>query len=139
MGIVLAITTALFWGTGAIFARLGLQRVRASTGTFISMLSSLVLVGGLALIIDFDAVASLSVKALLWFGLIGVMTYVIGRQFNYISVRHIGVTKATPIFASAPLFSMILAVTFIGEQVNTLIVIGTLCIVGGLSLLVTGK
>ena len=139
LGSVLAITTALCWGTGTIFARLGLQRINPSTGTFISMVSSLILVGSLALTINFDAITSLSPTALLWFGLIGVMNYVIGRQFNYLAIRRIGVAKASPIFASASLFAIILAVTFIGERITVLIGIGACCIVMGLSLLVTSK
>lgn len=139
LGVALAIITAFCWGTGAIFARLGLQRIKTSTGTFFSMVSSLLLLSSLALIIDFDAVVSLSLKALLWFSLVGAITYGIGRQFNYLSISRIGVTKATPIFASAPLFAMVLAVIFIGEQITVPTLIGTFCIVGGLFLLVTSK
>lgn len=139
LGSVLAITAALCWGTGAIFARLGLQRIKPSTGAFISMVSSLALVGSLALLINFDAITSLSLTALLWFGLIGVINYVIGRQFNYLGIGRIGVAKASPIFASAPLFAIILAVTFIGERITVPIGIGAFCIVIGLSLLVTSK
>jgi len=139
LGIVLAVTAAFCWGTGAIFARLGLQRIKPSTGVLISMVSSLVLVGSLSLIIDFDAMVSLSPSALLWFGLIGFVNYALGRQFNYLGIKYIGVSKATPIFASAPLFAMAIAVTFIGETVNVPIIIGTLGIVVGLVLLITGK
>ena len=49
IGIVLAIAAALCWSTGAIFIRPGIQGIKASTATFISMLSSLLLVGSLAL------------------------------------------------------------------------------------------
>ena len=139
LGIALAITAALCWGTGAVFARLGLQRLKPATGVFNSMLSSIFLVVTLALLIYFDDIVSLSPQALLWFALIGVVTYVIGRQFNYAGIRHIGVTRATPIFASAPLFAMVLAVTFLGESVNAWVIIGTLSIIGGLSLMVTSR
>jgi len=140
LGIVLAITAACCWSTSAILARLGLQGgIKASTGTFISMLSSLLLVGSLALIINFDDVAHLSPMALLWFGLIGIINYLLGRQFNYAAIRHIGVVRATPLFAAAPLFAMILAVSFIGESVNPFIVIGTLIIITGLYLVVTSQ
>ena len=48
MGALLAVTAALCWAIGAILARLGLQGgIKASTGTFISTISSLVLLGGL--------------------------------------------------------------------------------------------
>lgn len=102
LGIVLAITAALCWGTGAVFARLGPRHIKASIGTLISMLSSLVLVGSLAIITKFDDVRSLSPVALGWFGLISVLNYMLGRRFNYSAIRYIGVTKATPLFATAP-------------------------------------
>ena len=139
LGIVLAITAAFCWGAGAVFTRVGLQSIKASAGTFISMLSSIVIVAALALTLNFDAVVNLSLTALLWFSLIGVVNYFIGRQFNYLSIRYIGVTRATPLFASAPLFALVLAVIMIGESVNPAIVLGTLAVVGGLYLVITSK
>ena len=139
LGILLAIVAACCWGVGAVFVRLGLQHLKPSVGTLVSMVSSLILVGLLAVITDFDTVTSLTHRTLLWFGLIGVVNYGMGRQFNYLSIKYVGVAKATPIFASAPLFSMVLAVTFIGESINLPTLIGTFCIVGGLYLVVTSK
>ena len=139
LGIVLAITAAFCWGTAAIFSRLGLQNIKASTGTLISMLSSILLVGSLALIMNFDDIVHISPAALLWFSLIGVINFVLGRQFNYLSISYIGVTKATPLFASAPFFAIILAVTLIGESINPTIVIGTCAVVAGLYLVSTSQ
>lgn len=139
LGVVLAITAAFFWGAGAIFSRLGLQSIKASTGSFISVLSSVFLVAVLALSLNFDAVADLSLTTLLWFSLVGFVNYFIGRQFNYRSIKYIGVIKATPLFASAPLFALVLAIIIIGETVNLAIVIGTLAVAGGLGLVVTSK
>ncbi|MFC2004941.1 EamA family transporter [Chloroflexota bacterium] len=140
LGVVLAITAACCWAISAVLARLGLQGgIRTSTGTFISMVSSLLLLGVLALTINFNDIVNLLPLALLWFGLIGIVNYVMGRQFNYLAINHIGVTKATPLFASAPLFSLVLAMSFLGESVNPAIIIGTLTIVGGLYLVVTSQ
>ncbi len=139
LGIVLAVTAACCWSISAILARLGLRGIKPSTATFISMLSSLLLVGSLALIINFDDVVHLSPTALLWFGLIGIINYLLGRQFNYRAIRHIGVVRATPLFSAAPVFAMILAVSFIGESVNPAIIAGTFVIVGGLYLVVTSQ
>ena len=83
LGIFLAITAGLGWGTAAVFARLGLQGIKPSTGTLVSLASSVTLVGSVALIVNFDTFASLTPKAILWFGLIGLVTYVIGRQSNF--------------------------------------------------------
>jgi len=139
LAIIFAITASLLWGTSFVFARWGLQHIKPATATLISLLSSLVLIGSLSLIIELDAVMSLSLAALLWFGLIGALNFGIGRQFSFLGVKYIGVTRSTPITASAPFFAMILAIVFTGEVVNIPIVAGTLCIVGGISLLVTGK
>ena len=139
LGAVLAITAAFCWGAGAIFTRLGLQHIKASTGTFISMLSSIVLVAALAFTLNFEDMMSLTPKAFWLFCLIGFINYFIGRQFNYLSIRYIGVTKATPLFAAAPVFALILAVTILGESVNAPIIAGTLAVVAGLYLVVTSK
>ena len=140
LGMVLAITAACCWSISAILARLGLQGgLKTSTATLISAISSLLLLGTLALVINFDDVVNLLPLALVWFGLIGIVNYVMGRQFNYLSIKRIGVTKATPLFASAPLFAMVLAVIFLGETVNLPIIAGTLIIAGGLYLVVTSQ
>jgi len=91
------------------------------------------------LIINFDDIASLSPMALLWFGLIGLINFVIGRRCSYSAIRRIGATRASSILASAPLIAMIIAITFIGESVNAPIVIGTISIVGGLYLVITSE
>ncbi|MFC1943160.1 EamA family transporter [Chloroflexota bacterium] len=140
LGVALAITAACCWSIGSALVRLGLKSgMRASTGTLISMISGLLLLVALALLINFDDVLNLLWITFLWFCLIGIINYVMGRQFNYISIRRIGVTKASPLFSSAPLFAMILAVSFLGESVNPAIITGTLTIVGGLYLVVTSQ
>jgi drug/metabolite transporter (DMT)-like permease len=139
LGIVFAITAGACWGIAATFVRLGLQGIRSTTAALISMLSSILLICSLALILDYDAVLSLTPKTVLWFGLVGVVTYVLGRQFNYSAIRRIGVGKATPIFASAPLFAIIIAIISIGESINLSIIIGTLFIVVGLYFVLTSR
>ena len=139
LGILFAITASVCFGATAIFARLGLRHIKPSAGTFISVISSLIVVGLLALITNFDAIVSLSLTAVLWFGMIGIIQFVIARQSNFLATRHIGVAKASPMLGSGPLFAMVIAVAFTGETVNISIVTGTVCIVAGLSLLVTGE
>lgn len=139
LGILLAIAAAFFWGTSAIFSRLGLQNIKASTGTLISMLSSILVVGLLALTLNFDDVIHISPTALVWFGLIGVVNYVMGRQFNFLSITYIGATRATTLFASAPFFAIILAVILIGESINFTSIIGAFVVIAGLYLVITSQ
>ena len=138
-GIAFAIIASLCWGIGAVFVRLGAQGISTSTGTFISMLASVLLVCSLALTLDYHAVFALTPMAILWFSMIGLVSYVLGRGLNYTAIKYIGVGRATPMIASAPLFAVILAVVFTGERVNLPIAAGTLSIVIGLYLVVTSK
>ena len=139
-GIILAIIAASCWAWSAIFARLGLNTgIRASTGTMVSIISSFLLVGILAFALDFSDVLLLTPMALLWFALIGVVNYILGRQFNYASINRIGVVRASPLFSTSPLFAMILAVSFLGESINPAIVVGTLAIVTGIYLVVSSR
>jgi len=138
-GILLAVFASLCFGTTAIFVRLGLQHIKPSIGTFLSVTASFIVLALLTLIRDHSLILSLSLTAVLWFGLIGVLNYAVARQANYYATKIIGVAKANPIMASAPLFSLVLAVTFLGEAVNVLILLGTICIVSGLMLLVSSK
>ncbi len=140
MGIVLAITAAICWAASAVLARAGLSTgVKASTATFVSMLSSFLLVGLLAVTVEFESIANLTPAALLWFGLIGIIQYVTGRQANYASISRIGAVRASPLFGTAPLFSLILAISFLGESAGIPIIIGTLTIISGIYLVVTGQ
>ena len=139
LGVLLALLAALGWGTSGVLARMGTRFLKPGTATFISMISSLALVGTLALLVNFDTFASLSPKAWLWFGLIGLINFVIGRQCNFTSIRYIGVTRASPIVSLNPLIAMVLAVFILGETVNVAIVSGTVCVVTGISLVVTSR
>ena len=139
LGTFLAIAAGCLWGASSALVRLGLRDIGPSLGTFLSLFSSFVLAGSLALILNFDAFTSLQPRTVLWFALIGLLNYGIGRQFNYFSIRSIGVARATSVFSSAPLFAVIIAVLLTGEAINLYMSIGTLCIVGGLYLVITGR
>jgi len=138
-GIVFAIAASICWGIGAIFVRLGSERIKTTTGTFIAMLASTMLVCSLALTTDYDEVLALTPRVVLWFSLIGLVNYVLGRVFYYRAIRYLGVSRATPMVASSPLFAVILAVTFTDETVNLPIVAGTLFIVLGLYLVIKSE
>jgi drug/metabolite transporter (DMT)-like permease len=116
---------------------MGLLNIRTSTGTLLSLLSSTILLMAIALIADFDKLISLPMTALLWLALIGLVNFVIGRQCNFAATKRIGATRAISILATSPLFAMLFAVVFTGEEINLPIVAGALAIALGLYLVVT--
>ncbi|MCH8857705.1 MAG: DMT family transporter, partial [Proteobacteria bacterium] len=100
-------------------------------GTLVSLISGLLFLGLLSLFLQFDDLAALSLSALALLALVGILNFAIGRYFNFISISHLGVGRATPIIASSPLFAMIIAVVFTGESVSAATLLGTALILAG--------
>ena len=140
LGILLAALAALSWGIDAIFVRLGMVNIHPTTGTLISLFASLAL---LAPVVAFThgaellALPTLSMFTFLMMALSGFFNFGLGRFMNYNAVRLAGVAKATPILAISPLFSVLLAVVFLGEQITPLLLLGTVSIVAGTILVVS--
>ncbi|MFQ5825877.1 MAG: DMT family transporter [Dehalococcoidia bacterium] len=135
MGILLAILAAASFGVGRVFAGLGLQRIKPLTGTLISLISGLLLVLIVTFFFQFEALISVSLAAVGWFALIGILNFPVGRGLTFLGIRHIGASRSTTVYASYPLFTMALAIPLLGERVSAVLVIGVLFIVGGLTLL----
>ncbi len=137
LAVVLALGAASSWGFSAVLVRMGLRDLSTWTGTLISLTSGLVFTGTLVAVLQFDELLAISVTALLLFGVIGVLNFPMGRFFNYLAMDRLGVARSTPILASAPLFAVILAVIFTGEEVGLATALGIAMILGGLYVTVT--
>jgi len=137
LGILLSLVAAVTWGIGGVFVRLGAPELKISTGTYVSIISSLILTLVIALTVHLQDFASFTVVGILWFGLVGVVNFRLGRHFNYMGIDLIGVARSSPIIASSPLFAMVMAITFLGESVNLYIIVGTVLVVTGLSLVMS--
>lgn len=121
----------------AVLTRVGLQQVNATLGTMISITASFVFTLILTLIVSPGALSAIPLAAILWFVLIGILQFPMGRFFNYHSVARIGVGKTVPIIATAPLFAIAMAVTFGGEQLTVPLLLGAVSIFVGIFLVVT--
>ena len=139
LGVVLGLSAAVGFGAAAIFARLGLQYMRSTTGTLISIMVGTAITMTLAIALDWDLILGLSGVAFLWFLLSGSINFPIGRLLNFTSVQLVGVSKSTPIVGSSPLFATVLAVTIGGESITFPILLGTISIIGGLTLILTQR
>ncbi len=139
LGVALALSAAAGFGTAAVFARLGLQHMRSTTGTLVSVIVGTVIVMTLALIIHWEAIFALAGVAFLWFLLSGSINFPAGRLLNFTSVRLAGVSKSAPLVGSSPLFATALAITVGGESINAPILVGTIAIIGGMTLILTQR
>ena len=139
LGAAMALTAAMGFGAAAVFARIGLQYMRPTTGAFVSLLIGIAITLTLALVFHFDDIFALSGIAFVWFLITGTLNFPLGRLLNFTSVNKIGVSRSAPIIGAAPLFSGILGVTVGGESMNLFIFTGTLVIIGGIAMIVGQK
>ena len=116
---------------------MGLRDLSTSTGTLISLGSGLVFTALLVAVLQFHDLTTVSLTALLWFGVIGMLNFPIGRFFNYLAMDRLGVARSTPILAAAPLFAVIIAVIFTGEELRLATAAGIALILSGLYVTIT--
>ena len=135
LGIAFGLLAATCWGFSAILVRLGLQYLRPTTGTWVSLIPGGIIVMSLALVFNLDDITALATIAFFWFALGGLFNFALGRFLNAVSIQLAGLARATPLFSTAPLFATILAIIFLGETITPWILLGTLTIVSGITLI----
>jgi len=132
------LSTALLWGlfagflfgTGDVLTRLGIRTAGPYVAAVIT--SSVVFVAFAAALYLRGLGPENSWTAAMWFLLMGLCSTGPGRLLFYFSVRRIGVSRASVMVAFTPLFSILIAVAFLGERPSLLLLAGTLLIVGGI-------
>ena len=137
-GIFAAAMASLGWGTDAVLARQGLRQIPPAFGTFLSLCAGLTGCLVLLFVIDPGGLAHYPPAGFLWFAMVGVINFLIGRQCNYNATKRLGATRAVSLFACSPLVSITLAVLFTGETIHPLQLLGVVLIVGGVVLVVRG-
>jgi drug/metabolite transporter (DMT)-like permease len=99
----------------------------------------MVLVAGLALILRFEEVSSLSLEAVGWIVVMGIMGYPMARLFIITAISMVGATRAVPMAAIQPVIAFILGVILLGERPDVLVITGTPIIVLGLLFVVAPR
>ncbi len=139
VGILFGLSAGVFWGVSSILARIGLQHIRPSTGTFLSIVTSFTVAAIAALIFEFGALISLSLQAILFFALAGILGQAAGRYFSYSGIKRLGASRNSPLAGTSPFFATIMAIVFLNETVTAVILGGILFLVAGVYLLTSGK
>ena len=130
---------AFGFGTSAVLARGGMQYFGSTTATLISLCSSALVTMVIALLFHFSEIRSLPFEAFFWFLVAGFITFPGGRLLNFRAIRLIGASRATSVVSTSPLFAASIAVLWGGESLNPFLIIGTLCVVGGVMILVSQR
>ncbi len=138
MGILFAILAAIGWGTSAVFAGKGLSNIKVIPGTALSVLSSFFTVGVATVALQWNDLMTVSWQAIALFAAVGILSFALGRAFNYMGIERIGAARATSITACAPFFASLTAIIFLNERPNLLVIGGTILVIGGLYLTMSG-
>lgn len=135
LGIAFSLLAALGFGLSAVLARPGLAHIGVYRGTLISVVGSLVFIGLIALLADFRGLLRVSLVALGWFALIGLLNFALGRLFYNLGIQRIGVARSSPLVGTTPLLAGALAVLFLGERLSLLLGVGAVMVVAGVVLI----
>jgi drug/metabolite transporter, DME family len=129
---LIALTAALSYAISGIAAKRGLRYSTPITVTLVSVAIHATLLW-IALLI-FRGVPALSWRVLFLFVLSGLLQPIL-RFLTYAGIHYVGAAAGTTLRGAHPLFSTSLAILFLGEPLNLLIVLGTIAIVAGVALI----
>ena len=134
-GECLALTSAVLWGAIPVLVRKGLPHSSASVAVLLGLLASVPLLLFVFFLHPRLVTQAVAPQAAVWFAAVGITGSCLGRVFNYMGVARLGAARATPLINSSPLFTTILALVFLREQITPKILMGVLCIVAGIVVL----
>ncbi len=132
IAIGLALVAVFGFGSGAIFARIGMQRAPPLTIIFYSVLFSFLVSVAMAMSFALSDFRALPPVVLAWCLLLGVLNFVGGRNLSYLAISRIGAARASAIVTTSTVFAAILAITLTGERPHFIVALGTLVVIVGL-------
>ncbi len=135
LGSLLGLTAGTAWGTSNVLARLGLQYMQPGMGSVIAMFGRLGMLVFLVLLTNPSGLFGVSLKATLLFAVVGILNFPLALFFNYTGLKKIGASRTAPIIASSPVWSVVLAMLFLGEFPSAVAIVGALSIFAGLYLI----
>ncbi len=130
---LLALGAALCFSSGQICSRLGLNH-----GTPTSAISFSLLVSTVVLLLLLGPLASWHATppaGLLLFAGAGVLSPFCSQILLFVSANKVGISRASPLRNTTPLFAGVVAVVWLGETMTAAIAAGTVLIITGASLL----
>ena len=132
--IVLSLLSAASLGNGAVVGRASLQGIHP-----IMLIGAAQLVGTIAVAIAALAISpadllGITVTALPWIVIFGLVQFVIGRSSAYTSLSIIGASRVSLFISTQVPFAAFFAIAFTGESLGPLVAVGTLGVMVGLLL-----
>jgi DME family drug/metabolite transporter len=130
---IFALANAFLFALHNIFTKKALRYSNPATGVISSLLINIVFLWAMAIL--FVPIANVTPASILIFVGVGFFQPGLTRLLTYKGIDALGVAITDPIRASTPLFSAVMAIIFLGEQMTLPIVVATLMIIAGITLL----
>jgi uncharacterized membrane protein len=128
---------ALCFSIAHVLVRRGLVHSNALTGSFVSLATSAAVFW--MLLPWFAPLSALRAPGVGYFIAAGLFAPAIGQTLGYLGIERIGVARSMPIVNSAPIFSSLLAVFFLGEVWVLQNIIGTAFVIIGAIILSSSR
>ena len=136
VAIAFAFLAACGFASGNVLVRVGTEKVPAPTATLLTVFSGIILIVGLTLVFRLGEISSLSIEALGWILVLGILGYPMARLFIITAISMVGAARAVPMAGLQPVVAFTLGVILLGERPDLLVIVGTPVIVVGLLLVV---
>jgi len=123
----IAILSSVFWALDSVLVRLGARSSNVVAAAFLSYsVAALSFWTYVILYLPWDLLRS---PATIYFVLSGCLQPLLARILFYMGITRMGVARAAPLRGVEPLLALILAVSFLHEQPNSYVYLGTALIV----------
>lgn len=130
---IYALVNAFLFALHNLFSKKALRYSNPATGVISSLAINIIFLWVLSFL--FVPLANVTAASLLIFVGVGFFQPGLTRLLTYKGIDALGVAITDPIRATTPLFSAIMAIIFLGEQITLGIVVATLMIIAGITLL----
>lgn len=134
---VFAIASGLFSAINLILLKKGMAQSNAITAIVISLTINVIVFWSVVLVVL--PVHDILHPELLIFVLVGLIQPGSTRFLAYLSVQKVGVAVTAPLRATTPLFSSLMAIMVLGEQLTVPVALGTALVVGGVMAISLGE
>jgi transporter family protein len=128
-----ALANAFFFALHNLLTKKALRYSNPATAVISSLLINILFLWGLTVL--FVPLASVNSASILIFVAVGFFQPGLTRLLTYKGIDALGVALTDPIRATTPLFSAIMAIIFLGEEITLAIVLATFMIIAGITLL----
>ena len=128
-----ALANAFLFAFHNMLTKKAMRYSNPATGVISSLLINIVFLWSVSIL--FVPLSSLTSASILIFVVVGFFQPGLTRLLTYKGIDALGMAITDPIRATTPLFSAMMAIIFLGEQITLPIIVATLMIIAGITLL----